>query len=210
MILSFHKISLSCDCLPPTLNNSIKEANVIFIGKIVEIIDSSRIYTYTDFEIGRQSPVVNFEVINYYKERKGKYLSILTTSFESSECNVDYKNEYKKGDTLIVFANFINACKHEKFEPRQLYYHKYLETSACSMIDKISNIKDSELLSFIKDKSNWVRPYEYIDMPFVYDIKVRKSKVITKMNYELWGLVVSLLINIILMIIIIKKRKTSR
>jgi hypothetical protein len=178
----------SCDCLTPNTKEALKNSDVVFVGRLVEYINSSKLFS-TDGLVCYS----NFEVVRSYKglSRYGKIISLINNG-----SNCDFRFDLaNSGDTFLIYADF----------DYNYFSNSLITTHICKRTKLVSEIHDADELWIYKNKSEWKIPidtkYSYRKgfKPIVQDTEYSNNKIL------LIAILISVLLNFILVLFILKK-----
>lgn len=194
LILALTIKAYSCDCFTLKTNDALRSYDVVFVGRIIEYHDSTKLYSANPY-IG-QVKFYNFEIIRYFKGLT-KLNKIISLVENGNNCDIQF-NHYFEGDTFLVYAN-LNG---ENFN------NHLLSTSICSRTKLVSEITEKEELDIYKNFSLWKYP-ENIEQIAIKDTPLYNSVKGDKINNNFSIILASVLIllNLTIIILLVKRRK---
>lgn len=108
----------ACSCvMPPPPEDALDEANVVFSGEVVEIIENKKLFG------GSYGKTVHFKVDKAWKGTVESEM-VITTGNDDGDCGFSFE----KGQNYLVYASISN-----------MYVEGTLSTTICHRTTKISN-----------------------------------------------------------------------
>jgi hypothetical protein len=195
--------SFSCSCVSTTIEESLKHADVIFVGKLISVVEDGS-SVFATGRIGGEIRVANFQVVKYI-QGLGPQDRVISLISDGSPCDMRFsKNGI--GETYIIYANKTNR------DNGQL---NFLVASACSNSKLTSEISDSfELMVF--NSKIWKTP-DSLDLlsnvtnaelkKMLANVPKREEDSTIAIDFKSYAIIGLITLNLLLTIVIVFKRK---